>query len=880
MQTGVAINSLHMGPLALLEFLELHLGLSNSCASKIKRIFNYREKLHKYAKGSFYEKSLQTNDLEVSLKLIKWRDELKMAGWDFKTDKSCPVRLKDLAKLEQESIPPGNAERFCNIIEALKEVPVLPVSEILVHEPLDLLASHFTNLFQLIKATGVSIKYREIKLSKSRNSDLDNLYSFISDKNRSKEKAVLKADGSIQIIKFGDMLSAGNGLAALMAEEHTFKPVVINESGDISLSLSLRQSGLPSTGQAMQSTSHPDLQLLAIIPVWLWKPYDPEQVLNFFLSPLNIFPNGLSGKWMELFSENPGICLEDWVAEIGDYTIRTKTEKDKIKHHDRLGYILNLAEEAGEKIGIEKVRDYYNFFYTIFNKRCVVTTDENIKPRLQRLCNAFKEFITILGLTPEKELNLFDLQKLLQLVLQPVSIIPFEKEVASLHEISDTALLTGDCDDLLWFGFTANKTASAIWDEWTIDELKWLNENNIFPDTGVQKAKRDFWFLTQWLRFVKKRLIFIIPSVMDGETAQPHSFHPFLNACFKDLHSITINVEQPAQMRLLNSNPHLTKRIRLNPIPSFPDYWHIKPDLITKRKEESFSSLENLMKYPYRWVLSYKAQLYRGNTLCLPDNFIFYGNLSHEIFQELLLMPDIMKYKEAEVKKIYAVTAEKYIDQKGLLLHTRGEEAKLKIFRETLFEKFWILLSHLKENNWLVEGCEIKASGNIGEEKVGGYCDLLLNRTKDKKVEKAIVDLKYSGKAKYHRLMEDGEDLQLAIYSKIFDPLAKYCATSYFIISDGSLFTTCEDAFKKGRILRKHSIYSETYAHVLHKIENTIKFRKKEFSKGIIEVGENVTAEELDVFSLDPENYIIPKIENKSKIPSMYNEYVTFIDTE
>jgi hypothetical protein len=156
----------------------------------------------------------------------------------------------------------------------------------------------------------------------------------------------------------------------------------------------------------------------------------------------------------------------------------------------------------------------------------------------------------------------------------------------------------------------------------------------------------------------------------------------------------------------------------------------------------------------------------------------------------------------------------------------------------------------------------------------------LLNRTKDKKVEKAIVDLKYSGKAKYHRLMEDGEDLQLAIYSKIFDPLAKYCATSYFIISDGSLFTTCEDAFKKGRILRKHSIYSETYAHVLHKIENTIKFRKKEFSKGIIEVGENVTAEELDVFSLDPENYIIPKIENKSKIPSMYNEYVTFIDTE
>lgn len=869
-----------MGPLALLDFLELHLGLSNACSNKIERIFNYRENLGKNAKGCFYEKSLQTNDLEVSIKLIKWRDELKTSGWDFKTDKSCPGRLKDLAKVEQQSIAPGTAERFCNIIEALNKTPLLPVNEIIVHEPLDLLPSHITKLFQLIAATGVSIKYRETPLQKTFKSDLDNLSSFILNKNPSKEKIKLNADGSIQIIKFGDMLSAGKGLAALMAEEHSFKPVVINESGDISLSLSLRESGLPSTGQAMHSNSHPDLQLLAIIPVWLRKPYDPDQILNFFLSPLNIFPNGLSGKWMELFSENPGICLEDWAAKIEEYTIRTKTEKDKIKHHDRLSYVLNMAEEASEKISIDKIRDYYNFFYNIFNKRFVVTTDENIKQRLQRLCNAFKEFIAVLDLTPEKEVNLFGLQKLLQLVLQPVSIIPFGKEATSLHEISDAGLLTADCDDLLWFGFTANKMAGTIWDEWTIEELKWLNDKNIFPDTAVLRAKRDSWFLTQWLRFVRKRLILIIPSVMDGESAQPHSFHPFINACFKDLHSITINVEQPAQMRLLNANPHLTKKIPVNPIPSFPDYWQIKPGLITKRKEESYSSLENLMKYPYRWILSYKAELYRGNTLCLPDNFTFYGNLSHEIFQELLLMPHIMKLRESEVKKLYSITAEKYINQKGLLLNTRGEEANLKIFRESLFDKFWILLSHLKENNWLVEGCEIKASGNIGEETVGGYCDLLLNRVKDKKLEKAIVDLKYSGRAKYRRLMEDGEDLQLAIYSKIFHPIAKFCATSYFIISDGLLFTTSNDAFFKGIILRQNIIYSETYAHVLHKIENTIKFRRKEFSKGTIEVGENVPAEDLDVFGLDPENYIIPKLENKAKISSMYNDYVTFINTE
>ncbi len=124
-------------------------------------------------------------------------------------------------------------------------------------------------------------------------------------------------------------------------------------------------------------------------------------------------------------------------------------------------------------------------------------------------------------------------------------------------------------------------------------------------------------------------------SVVNGEAAQPHPFHPFLNACFANLHAITINVDQPWEMHLLNTKIKLTKKITVHPIPVSPGYWQIKAGLITKREQESFSSLENLMKYPYRWVLSYKAGLYRGNTLCLPDNFTFYGTLSHHHLQLL-----------------------------------------------------------------------------------------------------------------------------------------------------------------------------------------------------------------------------------------------------
>ncbi|MEP6949262.1 MAG: PD-(D/E)XK nuclease family protein [Ginsengibacter sp.] len=880
LQNSVAIGNRHMGPLALLDFLELHLGLPGSCASKMERIFNYRKNLLHNSKGTFYEKSIKTNDLEVAIKLLTWRDELKIAGWDFKTDKTTPARLQHLANAEKPGIGDHNPERFCRIIEALNDMPKLPLVEIILHEPPDLLPSHLTQLFALLSAAGINIIHHETTVQETLASDLDNLRSFVLDKNSSKEKSGLKGDGSIQILRFGDLLSGGKGLAALLAEDY-FKPVVINEPVDVSLSLSLMENGLPSTGQAMQSVSHPDLQLLAILPVWLWKPYNPQQVLDFFLSPLNIFPRGLSARWIDLFSENPGIHLNDWLEQIDEYVTITNSERDNGKHKERLDFILNTAEERSKKISIEKIAAYYNFFYSIFNKRCAVTTDEPIRTRLQRLCNAFKQMIDVIRLAPGEELDAHGLQKLLELVLQPISIVPFEKQAGSVHEIPGAGLLAGDCDDLLWFGFTANNNSGTLWDEWTTEESAWLQEKKILVDTAVIKAKRDFWFLTQWLRFVKKRLILVIPSVVNGEPAQAHPFHPFLNACFESLHPVTINVERPDEMHLLNTKQKLTEKITIHPIPAFPGYWKIETGLLTKReKEESFSSLEKLMKYPYRWVLEYKAKLYRGNTPCLPANFTFYGTLSHKIFQELLLMPGILKMGHNELKKIYSDTTEKFINQKGLLLYTQGEEGVLKTFREYLFEKFLILIKHLKDNNWQVEGCEIVASGTIGQEAVGGRCDLLLKRIKNKMAEKAIVDLKYSGRNKHRKLMEDGEDLQLAIYSKIFHPLANYCPTSYFVITEGLLFTTCKDAFNTGIILRQGSNYVNTYSNVLNKIDSTIKFRRKEFSEGKIEVGENVSIDELDIFNLDKNSYIVPKQESSVKCRSDYNDYVTFIDTE
>jgi len=896
MENGIAVGAMHMGPTGLLHFLELHLGIYPADGGAIQRMFQYHQALQKNKEGSFYKKSFEANDLDSAATLLQWRDELKMGGWDFKTDKTTPKRLTDLAKAE-EQIQPGFADRYRQVYHLVKSNQPIPLEEIALHEPFELLPPFYQQLFSLLKKSGIKVDERNpenLTNPINPNSDISLLQDMVLNKRHPKTSNTLHKDSSLQILQFGEQLSAGNGVAALIEQDPSFRPVIINESADTSLALALRERGIPYTGQALHAVSHPDLQLLAVMPVWLWKPYSPQQLLDFLLCPFNILPERLCLKWAGDFSEKPGICKEEWFKKIEEYTSKIGDEKAKARPTERLSYLLNVGVEEQQRIPVQKVAEYYQYFYNIFNARCAVVRESSTvdrrpsteEMRLTRLCVAFKSFIAILADYPGEDIDSLGLQQLVDLILKPVSIVPYEREAGSLHEITAPGLLTGECQDLLWFGFTASQSTHAIWSHWSGEELDWLAKRNVHLDSGKIISKRQFFFLTQWLRFVKGRLIFVIPSVVNGERAQSHSFQPFLDACFDKLHEVTIHIEQPEHVRLLKRENVKTDLAQFSPIPNYPAYWNLKNTHFLGRREkpESFNSLQKLLKFPYQWVLTYKARLERGNTFCLPSLHMFYGNLSHEIFQRLLMMMDILSISKEELKSRYTKVVSDLIEQKGLLLHTTGQEEVLRAFREYLFDRFLVLLNHIKSNKWTVEACEITRKKSFGEEEIEGRCDLLLIRKKGKEIQKAVIDLKYQGERKYRLLMTGTEDLQLAIYSRIFHSLAQHCPTAYFIIHQGILFTSCADAFKGGHIVNTKNVLGETYGELLTRMEATIQFRRDELAIGKIEVGEAVPAEALEVFELDAETYILPerKTENKVqyKASSQYNDYTTFIDTE
>src|SRR5580704_947069 len=96
-------NETICGPHGFVRLLELRLGLSSKDVSSASRIVQYREFLLRAAsmKSRFYTPSLAKDPLAVAETLLRWRDELVLAGWDGSPDPAASQRIRDLSEVER-----------------------------------------------------------------------------------------------------------------------------------------------------------------------------------------------------------------------------------------------------------------------------------------------------------------------------------------------------------------------------------------------------------------------------------------------------------------------------------------------------------------------------------------------------------------------------------------------------------------------------------------------------------------------------------------------------------------------------------------------------------------------------------------------------------
>jgi ATP-dependent helicase/nuclease subunit B len=112
------------GPQGFLRLLELRLGLASKAASAAGRIVKYREFLQNATsiKERFYAASFAKDPLAVAEPLLRWRDELLLAGWDGSPDSGSSQQIRDLANVDGLAGPdplPGFGNRFRKALTGL-----------------------------------------------------------------------------------------------------------------------------------------------------------------------------------------------------------------------------------------------------------------------------------------------------------------------------------------------------------------------------------------------------------------------------------------------------------------------------------------------------------------------------------------------------------------------------------------------------------------------------------------------------------------------------------------------------------------------------------------------------------------------------------------
>ena len=125
----------YVGPIGLLNELELRAGLSHGETTPMQRAIAYCnaiEKVKDSTPAPFYQQSFENDPLGVAQQLLRWRDALCMAGWNEETQLPTGLstdgknRLTDMQAIEKKFSSIGMGERWRALLEEAKIRNILP----------------------------------------------------------------------------------------------------------------------------------------------------------------------------------------------------------------------------------------------------------------------------------------------------------------------------------------------------------------------------------------------------------------------------------------------------------------------------------------------------------------------------------------------------------------------------------------------------------------------------------------------------------------------------------------------------------------------------------------------------------------------------------
>lgn len=825
---GSRFSSPVVGRLGLLGLLELHLGLAGPPVARSQRVAAYLGHLRQVDDGErFYSKSLQADEMGVASELLAWRDEWLLYGWDGTAPAGAPRRVADMEAVEalaRIDVPAAEAERLAQV-EAALEFRNVPISDVRLLDDLDRFPLRWRRVLSRLPvrvdsalvpmahdSTGTLGRLQRAALTSTATGHVDSLADVVD-------------DGSVRIYRCESTDTAIHWLALQRAGTSTDQVLVCERDGLVIDDI-FRANGEPICGFDRPSAYRAALQVLPLALELLWQPVDVHRVLEFLTHPYGPFRR--KARWMlaRAYASQPGYGGEAWAA--AKESIAELVGGDELLAHVEFWFEgQHWARDDGAPLAAVEQR----VDRVVGSMRVLLGTPRD---DLLAVAGGIKQaaaFLDALAELKSQGVERLTPRHVEQLLAQATIVgasNPYaEPEVGCRRSTTSSALaILEPAQEVAWW--MPSKPLLPQPHPWSLAETEALRLAGAeLRDTAAELRA----LAKDWLRpllAAQERFVLVLPPASEEE----HPIWLLVRRLLPMLRNRHVEDE-------LAANTH-SEPVSDKPLPQLKRRFDIPSDMSSRRDRQSFTSLADLFDNPAVSVLKDAAGLRSATLMAVEDERVLLGTLAHRLVEVLFAVPGVLAWDETQVRAWFDEHADVLIEAEGAPLLMLGFGVVLHRFKGAVREGMVALLAHLQSAGVVSVRTELPFEGTLFGVPVTGKVDLLAELSGSRY---AVLDLKWSGLARYREKLETGTHLQLAIYASLIEQNLGHVAgeLGFYVFDSRTLLVTSGKYFPNAQVCAPPS--DASVARLLANAEASWRWRNGQLARGELELVDTRLAE-------------------------------------
>jgi len=842
------------GSVGLLRLLELRLGLVGSLPSHGRRVVGYRDLLAALAAAGpqFYSASFAQDDYAVAETLLRWRDELVLAGWDGQAAAGFSPRLATLAAVETTLDPAlraGEGDRLRTIAAALADrSPQL--DRVTVTDPFDEFPARWR---QVLKQLGAKFLDTDAALAAAFDAADTDLGKFQRLASGVAVAPPFRGDGSLNVVRAYSTETLA--LAAAQWRRAAGANVAIVEGADLPvLDAALARTDEPVAGVAARSVHRAIPQVLPLALRLLWRPLDPQHLLEFLMHPVCPVTGWLRHRLAEALREAPGVGGAPWLEalEAARRAVRKQFATDAAALKENLE---RIEADLSEWITLaghdpvagapgEAIADACARVARWAGRRANSKEADSPEAALFRAVAAAAGELGDLTRT-RAVLTRAQVERLLGLVQSTGWAGAPQAAELGVAPVRAAGAFVEPVDAVLWWDAAETPVASTA--PWTATERETLRRAGVelLPDAALLKTHARLTLRP--LLAARRRLVLFQPLQRAGEKVGEHPLITRLRALpkewnvqplFRDLDREAL-ADAPAQ-------PLNWTKLEPRRFPQPRRCWQLPPSVpIPAREYESYTSLSSFIYTPHDYVLDRVARLRAGplaGASVIPD-FRLFGNLIHRLTERMFAATSTLAWATATEAQLAHWLAKQWpslLPEEGATLLLPGRQSESVRLQETAQRALVRLLEMLRAMR------AVRVQADVQPERrafrtikadgrpiwLTGRVDLLVTDAEGRQV---VVDLKLGGADKRRVELEQNRALQLAVYGFLVAGAPPFPPGVFLILNNRKVLTD-----EPGLIAGEAPILSETGttgpASCWQDFLTMWDWRRQQLDRGLIEV--------------------------------------------